>query len=217
MAYRQDHIDANVLRARTVFKLGLGNGETLAGARTVVDGEGPILAFDAGGSSRNVTLPARADVNDGVLLLINNESTAGENLVIKNSAATTLLTLPSSGVALIIATGTDEAPGTRNWKAVPIGGEDLALADSAVITGNLSVAGNFTMGNSVVDVGSFFGATGSSQPAGASQAAVTNSAAVSISATQWAFTTSTQCNQIVSLVNQMRADLVTLGLLKGSA
>lgn len=113
---------------------------TLGGNITLADKDGVIWAADAGGSSRNVTLPARTDANDGTVRIIVNLSTAGENLVIKNSAATTLLTLPASGVALVLATGTVEAPGTQAWIAVPIGGEDLALADDAVISGDLTVA-----------------------------------------------------------------------------
>lgn len=135
MAYRQDQIGARDLRADSVFRLGKGAAETLAGNRTVVDGEGPILSMDAGGSSRNVTLPARALANDGVVLVVHNISTAGENLVIKNSAASTLVTLPSSGVALVFAAVADETPGTREWKAAIIGGEDLALADALTVTG----------------------------------------------------------------------------------
>lgn len=199
------------------------DARTLSGNVTLLDDDGVIWAADAGGSSRNVTLPARASTNDGQVRIIINLSTAGENLVIKNSSATTLLTLPSGGVALVLATGTDEAPGTREWKAVPIGGEDLALADDlnvtgdAAITGNLSVGGSVSLGNTLADVLSFYGATGSSQIAAASQAAPTSTAPVSISATQWGFSTSTQAQAILSLVTQLRSDLVTLGLIKGAA
>jgi hypothetical protein len=62
----------------------------------------------------------------------------------------------------------------------------------------------------------FYGTTATSQLTSSSQAVVTNSAAVSISATQWAYTTSTQCDGIIRLVNRLRADLVTLGIIKGS-
>ena len=62
----------------------------------------------------------------------------------------------------------------------------------------------------------FYGTTPTSQLTSSSQAVVTNSAAVSISATQWAYTTSTQADGIIRLVNRLRADLVTLGLIKGS-
>lgn len=62
----------------------------------------------------------------------------------------------------------------------------------------------------------FYGTTATSQLTSSSQAVVTNSAAVSISATQWAYTTSTQADGVIRLVNRLRADLVTLGLIKGS-
>ena len=63
----------------------------------------------------------------------------------------------------------------------------------------------------------FYGATPGTQPASSSQAAAASTAVVSISATQWGFSTSTQGNAVVTLVNRLRADLVTLGLIKGSA
>jgi len=62
----------------------------------------------------------------------------------------------------------------------------------------------------------FFGATPGAQPASASQAAVATTAATNLSS-QFGYTTSTQANAIVTLVNQLRADLVTLGIIKGSA
>lgn len=62
----------------------------------------------------------------------------------------------------------------------------------------------------------WYGATPVSQRTSSNQAAVGTTAAVSISATQWGFSTSTQANAFVTLINQIRSDLVTLGLLKGS-
>lgn len=73
-----------------------------------------------------------------------------------------------------------------------------------------------TLGASGGTVG-FFGVSATTQPASASQAAVASTAPVSISATQWGFSTSTQAEALVTLVNQMRSDLVALGLIKGSA
>jgi len=191
MAYRQDQIEAEQLRVSGIFRLRAG-AETLGGSRTIVDGEGPILAMDAGGSSRNVTLPTRAATNDGVLLLLNNISTAGENLTVKNASATTLLTLPSQGVALIFATVADETPGTREWRAVPIGGEDLALADDLSVTGDAAVTGTLTVtgaaalngtsntvGSATSHVLKLYGVTGSSQRASSNQ--VSSNAAVSAS------------------------------------
>lgn len=62
----------------------------------------------------------------------------------------------------------------------------------------------------------YYGATPVAQQSGAGQAAVATTAAASVSATQWGFTTSTQANAIITLVNQLRSDLVDLGLIKGS-
>lgn len=63
----------------------------------------------------------------------------------------------------------------------------------------------------------FFGATPTAQLASSSQAATASTAAVSVSATQWGFSTSTQADAVITLVNRLRADLVTLGLIKGAA
>lgn len=69
--------------------------------------------------------------------------------------------------------------------------------------------------DSTTDKIGFYGATPVVQPSGSSQAAVSTTAATTT--TPWGFTTSTQANAIVTLVNKMRADLVTLGLIKGSS
>lgn len=191
---------------------------TLGGNVTLVDQDQIISAWDAGGSSRNVTLPVRAEGNDGTIRLIVNLSTAGENLVIKNSAATTLLTLPSSGVALVIATGTAEAPGTRAWIAVPIGGEDLALADDLAVTGDVTVTGNTTLngkvqvGNAVTDSVGFYSTAKVSQPRGASQAAVTT-----LTGGKTTTNVAARLNTLIKYDMKVRTDLIALGLIKGAA
>lgn len=63
-------------------------------------------------------------------------------------------------------------------------------------------------------LGGFYGATPIVQPTSANEAAASATAATTTS--PWGFTTSTQANAIVTLVNQLRADLVALGLIKGS-
>jgi len=148
MSDRRDLVEVHGLKVSRFLK-GQLDALTLGGAVTLLNEDGVIWAADAGGSSRNVTLPARAAVNDGQIRIIINVSTAGENLVIKNSSATTLLTLPSSGVALVIAAVAAEAPGTREWVAVPIGGEDLAIADDLTVTGDLSVTGPATLSSTL--------------------------------------------------------------------
>lgn len=68
-----------------------------------------------------------------------------------------------------------------------------------------------SLGRSSSDKIAFFGGTPTSRISGGTAAATT--AAVSISATQWGFSTSTQANAIVTLVNNLRSQLVTMGLL----
>lgn len=59
------------------------------------------------------------------------------------------------------------------------------------------------------------GFDGTGKPAGANQAAMGTTAATTT--TPWGFATSTQADSIATLVNQMRSDLIELGLIKGSA
>lgn len=76
------------------------------------------------------------------------------------------------------------------------------------------------------DLLGFYGTTPCDQPASANQAAVAVSTitTASTSTTPYGYATSTQATNVaatveslVTLVNQMRTDLVELGLLKGSA
>lgn len=71
------------------------------------------------------------------------------------------------------------------------------------------------LGQSTSDKISFYGVTPVVQRSGSSQAATATTAATTT--TPWGFTTSTQANAIVTLVNEMRTVLVNLGLMKGSA
>jgi hypothetical protein len=71
------------------------------------------------------------------------------------------------------------------------------------------------LGQSATDKISLYGATPIVQRAGAAQAAVTTTAATTT--TPWGFSTSTQANAIVTLVNELQAALVALGAIKGAA
>lgn len=70
------------------------------------------------------------------------------------------------------------------------------------------------LGQTTAAVIGFYNKTPTAQPSGASQAAVSTAAATTGAAT-YGFT-SAQANGIVALLNQIRGDLVTLGLIKGS-
>ncbi len=73
-----------------------------------------------------------------------------------------------------------------------------------------------TMGETTADKVSFYGVTPITQRTSASQAAVATTAAVSTTSNIWGFSTSTQANAIVTLVNELRAALVAIGMIKGS-
>lgn len=60
----------------------------------------------------------------------------------------------------------------------------------------------------------FFGQTPTAQPTSANEAAVATTAPTNTS--PYGYTTSAQAAAIVTLVNQLRSDLVALGLIKGS-
>ena len=102
-----------------------------------------------------------------------------------------------------------------------------ALTASALASesfANPTLTGNIKVGGASDSVG-FFGATVTTQPTSASEAAVTVNTitTAATTTTPWGYGTSTQANNVatevasaVTLVNQIRADLVTLGLIKGS-
>lgn len=74
--------------------------------------------------------------------------------------------------------------------------------------------GQYLGGSTTHDIG-FHGATPSDQRANASQAAVSVTASTTTSPA--GYSTTTQANAIVTLVNEIRATLVEKGLMKGSA
>lgn len=63
---------------------------------------------------------------------------------------------------------------------------------------------------------SVWGATATTQPTATQQAAVATTLAMSGAVTSYGYTTSTQADGIVRLVNQIRSDLVAVGIIKGS-
>lgn len=71
----------------------------------------------------------------------------------------------------------------------------------------------YLVGQSASSKVGFYGKTPTAQRAGADQAAVTTTAATTT--TPWGFSTSAQANGIVTLVNEIRATLVAVGLMKG--
>jgi len=77
-----------------------------------------------------------------------------------------------------------------------------------------------TFGHSATDYLSLYGVTPIQQRSGSAQTAVATTVSVSTTTgaiTSWGYPTSTIANGIVTLVNELRAALVALGAIKGSA
>lgn len=91
----------------------------------------------------------------------------------------------------------------------------MNTATDSLKTHHPKSGGGVELGQSAADLVSFYGATPVVQPSGAAQGAASATAATTTS--PWGFSTSTQADAIVALVNKLRLDLVALGLIKGSA
>ncbi len=76
-------------------------------------------------------------------------------------------------------------------------------------------SGGMLLGETSAEKVGFFGATTITQPTSASQAALATTAAVTAGGA-YGFANASQANGIITLVNQIRSDLVNLGLIKGS-
>ena len=77
-----------------------------------------------------------------------------------------------------------------------------------------------SFGRGTTDKISFYGVTPIAQRTGSAQAIAATTVAVSTTTgaiTSWGFSLSTQANGIVTLLNEMRATLIAVGLMKGSA
>jgi len=78
-----------------------------------------------------------------------------------------------------------------------------------------NASGGMVLGLDATEKVAFYGAVPIAQRAGSAQAAVTTTTATTTS--PWGFSTSAQANAIVTLVNELRASLVALGLVKGAS
>ena len=94
--------------------------ETLAGDKTIADADAMILKMDPGGSARDVTLPAEADVSPaGRLYWIINAADAAENLVIKDDGGSTIATANQNESAVVYNAG--KSGGTESsWVLVAV-------------------------------------------------------------------------------------------------
>jgi len=86
---------------------------------------------------------------------------------------------------------------------------------STIHLANTPQSDGLIVGESTAAALGFHGTAATAQRAGAAQAAVAVTGATNSS--PYGFTTSTQADAIVTLVNEMRAALVAKGLIKGAA
>ena len=120
------------------------NTETLADNLVLDDDDLPIQFLDAGGSARNITLPAEATTNHEFFIV----NTGGETLTVLNDAAGGIDTVETGETKLFISDGT-------TWAALSDGPmttadktklDYLTLASATSITGGGTIAlGGYTL------------------------------------------------------------------------
>lgn len=91
--------------------------------------------------------------------------------------------------------------------------EHVSTSNVRALGGN-DTADGVRLGHSATSKVAFYGATPVVQRSGSSQAAVSTTA--STTSTPYGFSTSTQADAIVTLVNEIRATLVENGMIAGS-
>lgn len=90
--------------------------QTLAGNLTLTKRSSQFLRLDPGGSARDVTLPA---AEDGLWFQVLNLADAAENLVVKDAAGNTVVTISQNERATVRCEGT-------TWRHMGI--ETIALS-----------------------------------------------------------------------------------------
>lgn len=108
----QARIDgATLVNTQIVKKLrAMVTNRTLAGNITLADEDTTFQVLDPGGASRDVTLPSHdatvaGNLTGGIFFIYNNAD-AAENLVIKNVAAATIVTVNQNEAAIVFNDGT---------------------------------------------------------------------------------------------------------------
>lgn len=81
------------------------NTETLAGTKTMVEGDKTVQFLDPGGAGRAITLPAEA-TSVGRVFLIFNTADATEALTISEDGGTTRATVTQNEACILVCDGT---------------------------------------------------------------------------------------------------------------
>lgn len=140
------------------------------------------------------------------------------------TSATSFERANHSWISNVFTLGTEKGSGGGSARAMVLqtdGTTRLTFETTAAIT--VAEATDFALGTTTgskwgtatTQKQSFWNATPIVQPASLNQAAVASTASTNV--TPYGFTTAAQADAIVTLVNQLRSDLVAAGLIKGAA
>ena len=152
-------------------------------------------------------------------LAVNAHTTADNtaNAILSASASTSkalvVQAAASQSAQLLEA---QSSAGATVWSVSAAGAQStgtVTLQDAANIAVGTSTGSK--IGTATSQKIGFYNVTPIVQPSGASQAAVATTAATNT--TPYGYTTAAQADALVTLVNKIRTDLVSLGLIKGSA
>lgn len=126
------------------------NIDTLTGNLTLTQRSAHVHVLDPGGASRNVTLPALGNPSKGLVFLFANTADAAENLVIKNAAASTIVTV-APGEHAIVASETGTA-----WSVVARGAGVSALGVVPLASDTKYIHASYVYGDAAAIDGAFF-------------------------------------------------------------
>jgi hypothetical protein len=101
---RFDNLTAHQLKVVSGLSFGV-NTETLGAAKTLQTDDVVMHFLDPGGSGRDVTLPAEAD-SEGLMFVIVNTADAAENLTVEDDAASTVGVVGQSEMGIFVCNGT---------------------------------------------------------------------------------------------------------------
>lgn len=184
------------------------SAEAISIGRLVVEGDISAPAWTTAGLRQAMRAATLTDTTSSGTVAAAYTNAYGGN-TIAASSATTYTVYATSRIAGPTA-GTNVTIGTRLALSL---GASLGLDDDANVV--LGTGAGTRFGTSVSQKLGFWNVTPVVQPASANQAAVATTAATQT--TPWGFTTQAQADGIVTLLNEIRAALVAVGIIKGAA
>lgn len=105
--------DVKTRLARTLLEAASTNVETLSANKTLTDADLPLQYLAAGGSNRDITLPALAAANHHFVIV--NTTSVTYTLTVKTPGAVTLAVIQPGDTAMVVSGGS-----TGDWKAVSV-------------------------------------------------------------------------------------------------